>query len=760
MKMSKIIQIGILIICQVVSLYAQPRNDRSPKELLLLLAKTNNDTNRIKLQLELGYHYMGKPGAIKADIDSAFTLFKPAMQLSISLGNEKWKNESLKLLGEAYLKQHDLVRGRTFFMSAINSYKAAGKQKDEAFAWMRYGLCLPGNDTSGIKAKRALLETAYLALKKLHNVTDELEALRAIANEDVNLRKLDLAETEYLQIVAQSKGIHNRHLFYVYSSLGDISKLRGDLRQDLYYRIESVKLLEDPTDIYRQKLAYYKLGQVYFDLGMFKKSLGFYQKGISYKKSAVNVDYRLYMAYVRALIALNRGGEGLAFLKLKAKYLSPLLLAENRMMDKSLALCYAALKQYDKAEQSYLQTLKIDNQIFKEEMVIDVQNYVSDYSDMCDFFISCKQYKKAGFYIDKFFQLNPGMVSPIALSHAYLIRFKVDSASGDYISAINHFEKHTKLNDALYNETKSQQISELAVRYETAVKEKSIITLQNREQTERAAYQKVSIQRNLTLGGVFFLLITAGISYKAYRHNKRSNLTLQKKQLEINLQNNSLRELNEKQRHLLTEKEWLLREIHHRVKNNLQTTMSLLNMQSSYLSNTDAIEAIRNSQRRMHSMSLVHQTLYRSDNVATIDMKIYIDELLNYLKDSFQRSDEIRVNLMTQPVELDIATAIPIGLIINEAVTNALKYAFPNHRKGCITIRFESDSAGNIQFSIADDGIGISEYEFLTHTDSLGLNLIRGLTEQIGGKLEMQGKSGTSLVIRFKDIHLKDTDNL
>jgi two-component system, sensor histidine kinase PdtaS len=750
MKVSKIMLIGVLIICQSILARSQPRNDRAPKDLLVLLAHTKADTDRVKLQLELGYHYLEKPGALKTDIDSAFTFFRPAMQLSIKLHNEKWKNETLKLLGEAYFRENDLAHGKACFLSAINNYRIANQQKDEAMAWMRYGICLPSRDTAGIRVKRDILFTAFLRLKKLNSTTDALEVLRATANEDINRQQLDLAETEYLQIVAQSKGIHNRHLFYVYSSLGDISKLRGDLRQDLFYRIEAVKTLDDSTDVYRQKLAYYKLGQVYFDLNLFDKSLVFYQKGFAFKKSAINVDYRMYMAYVRTLIAMHRGNEALLFLKSKKKTLSPLLLPENRMMDKSFALCYTALKQYDNAEQSYVQVLKIDSQIFKEQLINDVQAYVSDYGELCDMYLSLKQYKKAGVYADKFFKLDQNMISPIDISHAHLIEFKVDSASGGYLAAINHFEKHTQLNDSLYNETKSRQISELAVRYETAAKEKSILSLQSREQEDHSAYQKVSMQRNLILLGGLFLLIILFVGYNGYRRNKRSNLKLQKKQFEIDLQNNSLRELNEKQRHLITEKEWLLREIHHRVKNSLQTTMSLLNMQSSYLSNTDAIDAIQNSQRRMHSMSLVHQTLYRSDSIAMINMKTYINELLIYLKESFQKSEEIKVDLKIQSIELDTAIAIPIGLIINEAVTNALKYAFPGNRKGRITIRFEADLDDNIKFSIADDGIGIPEHIFFEPANSLGINLIKGLTEQINGTLDFQGTSGTLLTVTFR----------
>ncbi len=731
---------------------AQPRTDRSPKDLFALISNTNPDTNRVKLFIELGFHYLVKPGTYKTNMDSAFTQFNKAMKLSELLHSEKWNNESLRVRGQAYLKQRDLVRGRADFMMVINREIQAGRLKDEARTWMRLGLALQSNDTASYKVRREALQTAYTRLKKLNDIFNQLETLRAIADADLNLRRLSLAETEYLQIVSQSKSLHYKHLFYIYSSLGDLNKLRGDLRTVLYYRIEAVKTLEDPTDIYRQKLAYYKLGQIYFELNQFDKSLAFYQKALAYKKSAVNVDYRLYMAYTRTLIALNRSGEALEFLKLKAKSLSPTLLPENRMIIKSLALCYTALGQFNQAEKCHLQTLSIDDQIFKAEMYLDVQNYVADYNDICDFLIKFKQYKKAEAFMGKFFRLNQSMVNPIALSHAYLVKFKIDSASGNYFSAINNLQRHNLLNDSLFNDTKSNQISELQIRYETAQKEKSIMTLQSQGQKQHVALQKLNLERNLVLCSVLVLLVITGLVYNGFRRNKKNSLKLQRQQTEINMQNISLHELNNKQQLLLNEKEWLIREIHHRVKNNLQTTMSLLNMQTAYLSNIDAIDAINSSQRRMHAMALVHQELYHSANLASINMKVYIRELVNYLGESFERSGEIKFDLLTEAIQLDLAMAIPIGLIINEAVTNCIMYAFPDSKSGTITIKFTIGVNDDFILSVSDNGIGLPKSINHETTRSLGLNLIKGLTDQIQGSLEIQGLHGMQITITFKNI--------
>ena len=127
---------------------------------------------------------------------------------------------------------------------------------------------------------------------------------------------------------------------------------------------------------------------------------------------------------------------------------------------------------------------------------------------------------------------------------------------------------------------------------------------------------------------------------------------------------------------LLKDKEWLIKEVHHRVKNNLQMVISLLNSQSIYLNDEAAVVAIQESQRRMHAMSLIHQKLYQSENVGVIDMRAYINEFISYLKDIFETGSSIRFEQDVDPIKLDVGQAVPVGLILNEVITNSIKYAF------------------------------------------------------------------------------------
>ncbi|WP_431241754.1 sensor histidine kinase [Flavobacterium sp. P21] len=201
---------------------------------------------------------------------------------------------------------------------------------------------------------------------------------------------------------------------------------------------------------------------------------------------------------------------------------------------------------------------------------------------------------------------------------------------------------------------------------------------------------------------------------------------------------------------MLDENRLLLKEIHHRVKNNLQMVISLLNLQSSFVDNEIALSTIKNSQNRILAMSLIHQKLFMSENVSTINMPIYIRELVEYLKDSFDSKQRINFKLKIEEVELDVTQAVPLGLIINEAITNALKYAFPNNRDGIISITLLSTHQNRYLLAIQDDGIGIPVNSNSENNKSFGINLIKWLSDDLKAHFSIENKNGTLLQLNFE----------
>jgi len=200
----------------------------------------------------------------------------------------------------------------------------------------------------------------------------------------------------------------------------------------------------------------------------------------------------------------------------------------------------------------------------------------------------------------------------------------------------------------------------------------------------------------------------------------------------------------------LQEKEVLLKEIHHRVKNNLQIVYSLLRLQYRRVTDEKAASILLESQNRIKSIALVHEKLYRSDDLAHIDLSQYIPSLVNSLFSSYNtRSNAIQLKIDIEPILLDIDTAIPCGLIINELISNALKYAFPAEQTGEIAISLHTTTDRNLTLTISDNGIGIPPTLDLTKIDSLGLKLVNDLVHQLEGRITRHGSHGTAFEIMF-----------
>ena len=199
----------------------------------------------------------------------------------------------------------------------------------------------------------------------------------------------------------------------------------------------------------------------------------------------------------------------------------------------------------------------------------------------------------------------------------------------------------------------------------------------------------------------------------------------------------------------LREKEVMLKEIHHRVKNNLQIIISLLKLQAAQIKDKQALKAFEDSKARIRSISLVHEKLYRSEDFSKIDLGGYIESLAQELFRAYQTTDRISLDLHIQDIVLGINTAIPCGLILNELITNALKHAFPKGKKGRIRISFRPLKSQLYELSVQDNGVGIPDHIHVEETESLGLRLIKILTEQIGGSVTVKRDKGTIFTIKF-----------
>ncbi len=204
----------------------------------------------------------------------------------------------------------------------------------------------------------------------------------------------------------------------------------------------------------------------------------------------------------------------------------------------------------------------------------------------------------------------------------------------------------------------------------------------------------------------------------------------------------------------LREKNLLLKEIHHRVKNNLFIVSSLLESQADYIEDEQVIKILENSQNRITSMALIHEQLHSSTNLFQIDFQLYITALTEHIADSYL-TDRINFQADIEQAELNIETAHPCGLIVNELISNALEHAFPNDKEGNIILKFYQDESGYCNLLLEDDGVGFPDHKNFYESESLGLELVSTLVEQLDGKIEMKSDRGTKIKITFKELDYK-----
>ncbi|MFC2112772.1 sensor histidine kinase, partial [Bacteroidota bacterium] len=257
---------------------------------------------------------------------------------------------------------------------------------------------------------------------------------------------------------------------------------------------------------------------------------------------------------------------------------------------------------------------------------------------------------------------------------------------------------------------------------------------------------EVKRQKILTwsfIGGFILVALMAFLILRGYFQKRRANALLAEQKEEIQTMNEQLQES-------LGEKEVLLKEIHHRVKNNLQIISSLLNLQSRDVSDEAVQDAVKEGQSRVKSMALIHQMLYQSEQISCIRFGEYLEQLTSSLASMYRGQRDIQCKVSADGIELDIDTAIPLGLIINELVSNSYKYAFAGRASGKITIELVK-SNGSYTLEVSDNGIGMPEDASQGNTNSLGIKLVNILTSQLGGILEQGTAEGTSFIIKFEE---------
>ncbi|MEO0895361.1 MAG: histidine kinase dimerization/phosphoacceptor domain -containing protein [Bacteroidota bacterium] len=316
---------------------------------------------------------------------------------------------------------------------------------------------------------------------------------------------------------------------------------------------------------------------------------------------------------------------------------------------------------------------------------------------------------------------------------ALKLLYQIRKSSFQHKSALEAYEAYQRLRSVLLNPRTTKDFTAEQIYYELAEEKRAQeIAVQNQ-------YRRFQYRINLLLGGLLAATIIAGLLLRMSHYRKKNSQMLAEKNGEI---------LN-----ALEEKEVLLKEIHHRVKNNLQVISSLLSLQSRQIKDPQAKKAFKEGRSRVQAMALIHQNLYQDDNLIGVDAPVYIEKLTSSLLHNYQVGEQdIRIHRLVEAINLDVETIIPLGLIINELMTNSLKYAFQGKESGLIQVELK-EVANGLLLRVQDDGVGIDKPEELANSKSLGYKLIHAFKQKLKATLSIDSSAkGThvQLLIPYK----------
>lgn len=629
--------------------------------------------------------------------------------------------------------KYDAAEERTALRKLIDRDSAADKYHELGDAYRDMALTYSDEDRVESNERYDFFEKAMNAYQKAGSKKDQADMLKAMASLNMYRGKMQDAVTELKESIALYTTAKYDTIQEAYSLAGIAYAQIGNHNEALKYGLEAVKIAERLKDQGPGTgVIYNYLAVTYDKLGELNKTKEYLLKAMAItEKSNDHTAIMMLGINIASLhVKLGNPQDGLTYLQnLVKNYPVPDEIFMRLNVTSRFLYLYMHLKDYKNAEPYCKQLIDLCKQIPPD----DAEQTVA-YPSIINFFRETKQYDRAAVYISLLKDISEKRGFVDRLSQAYLQAYWIDSTRGNLTGALANYKLYKTYNDSFLAVSKTREVARLNVQFETEKKDRDIQVLKKEGELQQGMLTKSKALRNWMIAAIALLLIVVALLYSRYMLKKKSNR-------KINEQNQSLHQL-------LKEKEWLLKEVHHRVKNNLHTIYSLLDSQAAYLRTKEAVEAIRDSQHRVSAMSLIHQKLYRTEAFSVTNMHNYIHELADYFKD-IVNAGSINFVIDVENVEFDLAYSVPIGLILNEAITNSIKYAFPGNEKPAITISMRRSSGDEYLLIVKDNGKGLPPGFDSQKNQSLGMSLMKGLSEDIQGQFKISSDNGTEIQIRF-----------
>lgn len=492
--------------------------------------------------------------------------------------------------------------------------------------------------------------------------------------------------------------------------LAIVYDLRGDIEESAALYLEVAKFYESENNLAELSKTYNNLGVLFFYNDQYDKSYEYYKRSMDIDVSlgdSVGVGESL----VNFAATANKWGEyekALRYLRRGKAIVNQF--PENTWLRSGI---------YDALASNFLYQEQYDSSLFYYKEILpylestgDVTGVLSCLNGLISISIALEDYDEAKEYLNYAESLTNEYDDLIRRRKRNQLAATLYAQLRDYEKAFNYQLKYQADYDSITTQERIRITNELEEKYQAEQRENEITNLKLEQQNSKN-------QRNIILLISAFILGVSILLFVLYRVKSRSEATIAKS---------------------LEEKETLLKEIHHRVKNNLQVVSSLLSMQSRFIKDEQALGAVNEGQSRVESMALIHQKLYQENNLSGVNVREYIEELSEVLKQSYSTNSEVDFEYDIDDLTIDVDTIIPIGLILNELICNSLKHAFPDDIEGTVSIKLKEQN-DKLHLEVSDNGVGTKSP---SSEKSFGLVLIESLALKLKATLQTNSESGTS----------------
>ncbi len=614
---------------------------------------------------------------------------------------------------------------------------------------------------------------------------DSLEQKLSTANKEEKIKlyveltnayekvKIDKA-IEYAKLGLElTKTDNSKHRGFFYLRLGNLYNDKTEHVQAMYYHKKALEVSEELNFDVGKAKCYQNIGVTHVKMGEFSKALNYYLKALKiyeeYNEENLVVvlvgnigslyscrledDENGSLFYNRALDLSKKTGN--------EYFRSHILGAVSEM--------YMRQKKYAKAKESLKESIEISERVdlpeilstgltnlsnisIEENNLDDALRYsnralqlcialgisedvVSNHLLLATVYEKKEDIKKAESHYSEALSTALKIEALPQLSKVYEALYQYNARKKDYKKSNTYILKYHEVQDSLFSIEKDRQIKEVHAKYDLESKDKEIQLLTNVNKISALENENQrTVQIILITALVALLMILSSLIY-AYKNKQISNKKLEEKNGVIS--------------QALKDREVLMKEVHHRVKNNLQIVASLFRLQHKFGNNKSSSEILQEVQDKIQAMSFIHERLYKSNDLSMINLQTYLDSLLNYFGTSYNLSEQnIEISTEIDNIKLGMDRMVPCGLIVNEIIANSIKYAFGGKTRGEISIK-ASKEEDQCVLTIQDSGVGFPENFNVENSQSLGIQLIQGLTRQIKGTLEIMSNPGACYTITF-----------